>query len=366
MEKKTKTPERHFYNLLSAIGQSDVIIRDESNRFLGLYYDSKKKEAPYVICKESGTLSNCLYKYLKTADVLCVDDSLLTENLYDNFKEGEFITDAFYNWVAKIYADLRKYKDETKEPFHKRLNNDLTNQINLTEKKIYNRALKRFRKNELKYSNNKSCDVERILEEGFTAIPEFYKLKYEKSYNEKYEVAEYCLGTEVSNYNIEFCLFIFVSKKEDAIYVCTPAFTESFKIDEAGWALGLVGELTKTITHELIRSTEKYCREFEINLRLYEKAYTSMKNLLETNYQKTGIEYGLKSDTTVFEVYLRKQDKNSSMFFIVITCNEFLRDPEAFKKFISAPYKMRRWNFWCRERKYDQKKFDEKFQPEIS
>jgi len=366
MKKKTKTPERHFYNLLSAIGQSDVIIRDESNRFLGLYYDSEKAEAPYVKCKESGALSNCLYKYFETADVSCVEDSLLTVNLYDNFKEGEFITEDFYNWVAEVYCNLKKFKDQTEEPFHKRLNDDVTLQINLLEKKIFNRALKRFRKKDFELSKNDSGDVERILEEGLAALPDFNKLKFEKSYNEKYEVVEYCLGTEVRNYNIEFCFFIFVSKKEDSIYVCTPAFTESFKIDEADRALNLLGELTKATTHELIRSAEKFCKEFEINLRLYEKAYTSMKNLLETNYQKTGIEYGLKSDTTVFEVYLRKQDKNSSMFFIVITCNEFLGDPEAFKKFISAPHKMRRWTFWCWERKYDQKKFDEKFQPEIS
>ena len=366
MKKKTKTRKHHFYNLLSAIGQSDVIIRDESNRFLGLYYDSKKNEAPYVKCKESGTLSNCLYKYLETSGVPCLEKSLLTQELFANVEEGDLLPTIYYSYFAKIYCNLKKINEIEDEIFHIRLSKDVVRQINQLERKICNKVLKRFRKNELIYSTNESGDVESILEKGFAAISDFNKLKFEKSYNEKYEVVEYCLGTEVRNYNIEFCFFIFVSKKENSIYVCTSAFTESFKIFEADRALNLVGELAKSTSHELIRSAEKYCKEFEINLRLYEQAYTSMKNLLEKNYQKTGTEYGFTSDTTVFEVYLRKKDKNSSMFFIVITCNEFLRDPEGFKKFISAPHKMRRWTFWCRERKYDQKKFDEKFQPVTS
>ena len=33
-----------------------------------------------------------------------------------------------------------------------------------------------------------------------------------------------------------------------------------------------------------------------------------------------------------------------------------------FKDFIKAPYKKRKWNFWCRERKYKPEFFEEKFQ----
>ena len=100
-----------------------------------------------------------------------------------------------------------------------------------------------------------------------------------------------------------------------------------------------------------------------------------MKNLLEMNYQITGTEYGFSSDTTVFEVYLRKKDESgvtakrkqkASMFCIVITCNQFLRDPDVFREFITAPHKLKKWTFRCCEEKYNQKKFDEKFQPVTS
>ena len=366
MKKKTKTRKHHFYNLLSAIGQSDVIIRDENNKFICLYYDSAKAEAPYVKCKESGTLSNCLYKYLETSGVPCLEKSLLTQELFANVEEGDMLPTIYYSYFAKIYCNLKKINENEDEIFHIRLSKDVVRQINQLERKICNKVLKRFRKNELIYSTNESGDVESILEKGFAAISNFNKLKFEKSYNEKYEVVEYCLGTEVRNYNIEFCFFIFVSKKENSIYVCTSAFTESFKIFEADRALNLVGELAKSTSHELIRSAEKYCKEFEINLRLYEQAYTSMKDLLEMNYQKTGTEYGFKTDTTVFEVYLKLQEQKSSMFFIEIICNEFLRNPNVFKEFITAPHKMKKWTFRCREEKYNQKKFDERFQPVTS
>lgn len=360
MKKKSKSHEQHFYHLLKAISQSDVIIRNGTEQFLGFYYDSKEAEAPYVICKETGTVSNCLYKYLETSGFPCVDNRLLTRELFANVEEGDLLPTIYYSYFAKIYYNLQKINKNEDERFHIRLSKDVVRQINQLERNIFNRVLKRFRKNELKYSKNKSCDVERILEEGLAAIPDFKKMKFEKSYNKAYQTVEYYFGTELRKYSIEFCLFIFVSKIDGLIYVCTPASIESFKIDEAERALNLVSELIKTTFKELIKGTEKYCKEFEINLRLYEIAYTSMKTMLEMNYQKTGIEYGFKNDTTVFELYLRKKEESGttaknpkdSMFFIVLTFNEFLRDPNAFKEFIKAPYKTRKWNFWCRQRKY--------------
>ena len=46
------------------------------------------------------------------------------------------------------------------------------------------------------------------------------------------------------------------------------------------------------------------------------------------------------------------------MYEIVITYNEFLRNPELFKKFLEDPKPMKKWNFWCKERNYNSKYFD--------
>ena len=82
--------------------------------------------------------------------------------------------------------------------------------------------------------------------------------------------------------------------------------------------------------------------------------------MVEVNYSQNGYEYGFDFDKTVFILYLKKNEKR--MFEILITYNEFLRAPDIFKDFIKAPKKLNNWNFWCKELKYRQKKFDKKFQ----
>ena len=62
---------------------------------------------------------------------------------------------------------------------------------------------------------------------------------------------------------------------------------------------------------------------------------------------------------------LVKARKGPSMFEVLITYNEFLRHPDVFKDFIKEPKKLTKWNFWCKEMKYKQEKFEKKFQREI-
>lgn len=112
--------------------------------------------------------------------------------------------------------------------------------------------------------------------------------------------------------------------------------------------------------------------------------------MVEMNYNQNGYEYGFDFDKTCAIIYLKEktvpetQDKNMStyvkllldpetnaasrrskgprMYKVLITYNEFLRHPDVFKDFIKEPKKFNKWNFWCRERKYNQEKFDKKFQ----
>ena len=48
------------------------------------------------------------------------------------------------------------------------------------------------------------------------------------------------------------------------------------------------------------------------------------------------------------------------MYEIVITYKEFLKNPGFFKSFIQNPEPLKKWNFWCKERKYNQNFFEEK------
>ena len=125
---------------------------------------------------------------------------------------------------------------------------------------------------------------------------------------------------------------------------------------------------------QLGKDARKLYEEFQINYREYVIAHDSMKALLEANSKQTGKEYGSRSDTTFFVIYFKKEDlyvagdsetpqkKSPKMYEIALTYKEFLRNPDFFRKFIANPHKMEKWNFWCRERKYNPECFKEKAQ----
>lgn len=120
-------------------------------------------------------------------------------------------------------------------------------------------------------------------------------------------------------------------------------------------------------------------------------AQNSITTMVEMNYNQNGYEYGFDFDKTCAMIYLKKKEisvedkatilalalqpitkgntlvkarKGPSMFEVLITYNEFLRHPDVFKDFIKGPKKLTKWNFWCKEMKYKQEKFEKKFQME--
>lgn len=81
--------------------------------------------------------------------------------------------------------------------------------------------------------------------------------------------------------------------------------------------------------------------------------------MLEINFNSTGIEYGIDdSEKTIIMVYLRDKNDPSKMFEICISYAEFMRNPDAFRKFIAEPRVSDKWNFWCKRRKYNPEEFE--------
>ena len=88
------------------------------------------------------------------------------------------------------------------------------------------------------------------------------------------------------------------------------------------------------------------------------------------NCDQNGYEYGFDYNRLYTLIYLKKKEipvedtasKGSRMFEILITYNEFLHHPNIFKDFIKSPKRFQKWNFWYKELKYKQEKFDIKFQ----
>jgi hypothetical protein len=156
---------------------------------------------------------------------------------------------------------------------------------------------------------------------------------------------------------------IAVSIPEQKIYVENGTVFHSFDINDAEIALDYVNVMIKTCTEEIKDIIETFYKEFDINPKVYDIVANSVKSILRNNYNQTGMEYSFNSDKRVSDIYLINRNKpDSKMFEVGITHKEFLRNPEAFQKFIENPKRKDEWNFWCQERKYKKKYFETRYE----
>ena len=130
----------------------------------------------------------------------------------------------------------------------------------------------------------------------------------------------------------------------------------AFDVCEAERAFEYVKVLIQECNGRFREDVKVFCEEFRLNTRLYDIAKNSIKTLLEMHFRRTGTEYGIDaSKKTYVAVYLKDSTDASKLYEVCITYNEFLRNPDAFKKMIENPRVVRKWNFWTCRKKYRQK-----------
>lgn len=350
-------------HVLSVINKCDVIIKNGQDQFVGLYYDRVRFDRPIVLFKCDWGLNYYLSKALELMPVSCVEHKPLARALFNNTKEGDFIDTIYFSEVASIYRNLPAFSDE-KEDFDEELNNDVLLQLYQLEKDICKRAEKKFWKQKIKnQTEEKSVDtVREMLQKKVSELAARYEMDYRIIHNASQSTDEYYLESEVEEHNFDLWIMVMLSIKNQKIYVGNRTIFQSFEMKNVDVACEYIKTLAETTCTELVQKTNQYCDEFKINPRLYDIAENTLKTMLKMNYNRKGIEYGFNSDKTVFETYLRDQNDPSRMYEIVISYNELLRNPDAFKKLIENPKVVRKWNFWSHRKKYRKELFDEKFQ----
>lgn len=349
---------------LSVIKRCDVIIKNGQEQFVGLYYDRVRFDRPIVLFKYGWGLNYYLSKALELIPVTCVEHKPLARALFENTREGDFIDSIYFSAVATIYRSLPEFNGE-RENFDEELNNDVLLQLYQLETDICKRAEKKFWKQKIKnQTEEKSVDtVREMLQKKVSELAAKYEMDYRIIHNASQGTDEYYLESEVEEHNFDLWLIVMISTKGQKIYVGNRAVFQSFEMKNVEVACEYIKALVETICTDLLQKTNQYCDEFKINPRLYDIAENTLKTMLKMNYNWKGIEYGFNdSSKTVFMTYLRDQDDPSRMYEICITYNEFLRNPDAFKKLIENPKVVRKWNFWSRKKKYRKELFDEKFQ----
>ena len=364
---------RSLNHVIGAISKCDVILKCENKYFVGLYYKDGVADAPCVICKGDWDFNNFyLNKLAEMNGVPCIENRPLARELYTNLEEGDILPDIYFSPVAAIYHELEKYKNKTEEAeFEKQLKNDAFAQIYLLEKKTYRRVERKYFKNRNACNHSFEGDVAKYFADELRILAKYNELNYRTLYSAEYKTDEFYMEMNLEEYDLDFWQLVFVSDKEKKIYVGSKTFYKLFDFSEADIALGFVKALVDAWKETLFVDVKIFMDEFEINPRLYDIAKNSITTMVEMNYNQNGYEYGIDFDKTCFLTYLKKKEvpqenKNENnlkrMFEVLITYNEFLRAPNVFKDFIKAPKKFSKWNFWCKDLKYRQEKFDKKFQ----
>lgn len=349
-------------HVLTVIKWCDVIIKNGQEQFVGLYYDRVRFDCPIVRFKCDWGLNYYLSKVFEFFPIPCVEQKMLTRALFANTAEGAYINSNYFTEVAKIYSNLDGFKNN-KEDFDEELNNHVLLQLYQLETDICKRAEKKFWKQQIKNQTEEVSDdkVRKKLQKTISEIAAKYEMDYRIIHNASQSTDEYYLESEVEEHNFDLWLMVMLSSKEQKIYVGNRTIFQSFEMKNVDLACEYIKTLAETTCTELVQKTNKFCDEFKINPRLYDIAENTLKTMLKMNYNRKGIEYGFNSDKTVFETYLRDQNDPSRMYEIVISYNELLRNPDAFKKLIENPKIVRKWNFWSHRKKYRKELFDEKF-----
>ena len=362
---------------MSKLTCCDVILTNGLEH-VGIKYDFDYLDAPFIASKGACIVTAPVRKILEMTGIPCVENKPLAGVLFQNYEIGEPISIDYYNVLAKIYSKLDKYKGNAEEPdFLERLNKDVLSDVRRLEERINKKVIRRFEKQEGACAALYGGEAGEYLKNEIRTLTEFYKLNARYSYNPATKNHEFYLETYIQEYDLDFWQVIIVSEKEQNIYVGSRHFIKIFAYNEVDTAIKFLQELLKACNGVLKEAAQAYCEEYKINPRLYEIALNSIKTMLEMNYNKTGLDYVIHSDTTGVVILLKKKylfedetmkmiatingvniPPKNRMYEIVITYNEFLRNPELFKKFLEDPKPMKKWNFWCKERSYNSKYFD--------
>ena len=365
-----KIDDKEMTKIIKVMQSCDIILKNGCEHFVGLYYDNVLSDAPILVCKVCRDFNCFLEKIAEKLNVPCIENKLLTKALYDTTKAGECIPDNCISPIAKLYGNLTRkglwYGFDGKN-FYAIKSKEIIKQIHISiETKGYKDVVREYFKEHQTCKKLSIMDIEGYVRNELDALTQENDFIFQSFPLPNLQTKSFCLEMQIEECNCNFWQLIFIDKEEQQIHIATRAFFKTFDYAEADMAIGLIRELIKKCKEKLKRDAITYYDEFEINQKIYDIAQNSITAMLDLNYKENGIEYGFSTDTNVIDVYLSEKSVQNEqarrMHEVCITYKEFLRNPIAFKNFIAAPRRKRKWNFWCKERAYNQNCLEEKFQ----
>ena len=360
-----KIDDKEMTKIIKVMQSCDVILKNGYEHFVGLYYDNVLSDAPILVCKVCREFNCFLEKIAEKLNIPCVEDKLLTKALFDASEAGECIPNNCYDPVVKIYVNLKSkglWDSFDGKNFEVIKSKEIIKQIHGSiETREYKGVFRKYFKEHQSCKKLPIMDIEGYVRDALDALTQENDFICQSFPLPNLQAKSFCLEMQVEECNCNFWQLIFIDEEEQQIHIATRAFFKTFNFAEADMAIGLIRELIKKCKEKLKRDAIIYYEEFDINPKIYDIAQISIKVMLDSNYKENGIEYGFSTDTNVISIFLSEKsvqnEQSRRMHEVCITYKEFLRNPTAFKDFIAAPRRKRKWNFWCKERAYKKKRF---------
>ena len=347
MDKKTEQ--------LSKLLRCNLILINDGTWIVGISYEKDTDPAPYVIVKDDS--SEYYYLYIQTAMALKIPiekNRPLTRVLFKEANEGDIIPEEYSSSLSVIYKRVYTQKKEQSD-FEKQMHRDISSQIYRSQKGTFMRSLKKWSRNQKTVLSDQKKDNSINLKDNLQQLAKTKELEFAESYISSLNMHTFAFEHhDDSKENLDFWLMVVVDIN-GKIFVRNRYVFQEFDADKASSALELVNAFVGE-KETIVQNQKKYIEEFTISPKTSDIAINSIKALLEINSNQNSIDFVGYNDTICVTIYLHKK-YCAKMYELTITYKEFLRCPEAFKKLISNPYKLYKWNFWCHGQKFNPKRF---------
>lgn len=361
---------------LTQLRNCNVILKNGEEEFIGLYFDPEKCDMPIVLLKENWNFDYFLTKLAEKMGIPCLEQKLLVRLMYSKYKEGEPITEEYFDPLARIYSKLNKFQSiEDENSFIGKLNEDISDQMYELEKSISREVLRELKTKEF-CKGVFSGKILEYFQEELKDLVEKYDINYKALYNPVYKIYEYYFS--LKEYEKCFWQIVFISEVERKICLGTASLVKIFEFQESEKALATIKSFVIAFNTKLKKNAALFNEEFNFSPTQCDIAKNSIITLLEMNYKENRYDFRYDFDNLCYiKIYLKKikpedqrlsdldlfmparepVDGENRMYELLITYKEFMRNPDIFREFIKQPKQIKKWNFWCKERKYDDKYF---------
>jgi flagellar biosynthetic protein FlhB len=99
-------------NIPQAVRKADVVITNPAHYAVALAYDRLSMASPQLTAKGVDMVALRIREVAREADVAVVENRPLARELYDNVDVGEFVPERYWNVVAAILGQIRKFRQE--------------------------------------------------------------------------------------------------------------------------------------------------------------------------------------------------------------------------------------------------------------